>query len=109
MAWISLFKLKLSNGQENKHKFVQKVAKKIILLIFFKFSANISFFQTGSKRAIQSQMGSNWDKWSQTGEMVTIGAKQDQMGQSWAKGGQKKKKRVENGQRGTNLAKYCKI
>ena len=37
--------------KKNKHKFVQKVAKKIILLISFKFSASISFVQTGSKRA----------------------------------------------------------
>ena len=29
--------------KKNKHKFVQKVAKKIILLISFVFNANISF------------------------------------------------------------------
>ena len=28
--------------EENKHKFVQKVAKKNILLIYFEFSASIS-------------------------------------------------------------------
>ena len=29
----------------NKHKFVQKVAKRIIILIYFIFSANINFVQ----------------------------------------------------------------
>ena len=78
----------LNNTKANKHKFVQKVAKKIILLISFKFSASISFVQTGSKRAKWSQMGpngSNEVKLGQTGERVTIEAKQDQTGQSWAK------------------------
>ena len=50
-------------------------------------------------------MGSNWAKWGKTGEIATIGAKQDQTGQSRAKDGQKDTKRVEKGQRGSNLAK----
>ena len=39
------------------------------------------------------------------GEMVTIGAKQDQTGQSGAKGDPKETKRVEKGQWGPNVAK----
>ena len=38
----------------NKHKFVQKVAKNIILLISFKFNTSINFVQTGSKRSKRS-------------------------------------------------------
>ena len=37
--------------------------------------------------------------------MVTIGAKQDQTGQSGAKGDPKETKRVEKGQWGPNVAK----
>ena len=40
--------------EQNKHKFVEKVAKKKILLISFKFNTSINFVQTGSKRSKRS-------------------------------------------------------
>ena len=84
---------------------MQKVAKKIILLISFKFSASISFVQTGSKRAIRNQMGpngSNGVKLGQTGKMVTIGAKLDQTGKSRPNVAKYKSNRANWGKIGLN-------
>ena len=39
------FSVRSVKNIKNKHKFVQKVAKKIIILIYFIFSANINFVQ----------------------------------------------------------------
>ena len=39
----TIYKKDNSLRNKNKHKFVQKVAKKIIFLLSFVFSANISF------------------------------------------------------------------
>ena len=56
---------------ENKHKFVQKVAKKNILLIYFRFSASISsVYKRGFARLNEVKryhMGSNLVKLDQVG------------------------------------------
>ena len=61
---------------KNKHKFVQKVAKKNIILISFEISAKLG--QTGPNGAKRDQTGPNRAKQGYTGEMGRNGAKWNQ-------------------------------
>ena len=88
--------------RQNKHKFVHKVAKKIILLKSFKFSASISFVQTGSKRAIRNQMGPNGSNGVKWGQIGPNGAKQVKRGSNE---GQTGVKRGQTGKMGPNGVK----